>query len=412
VKSVLVIGGGVVGLFCARELLHCGFEVTLLDPEEGGCSSGNAGMIVPSHVTPLAAPGMVRLGLKMMLRPSGPLGIPPRLSGDFVRWSWRFLRSANAAHVARAAPVLRDLSMASRRLYVELAQQSGNPFGLVENGLLMVCRTRAALEEEKHAAAFAATLGLRSETLDSDALRDKDPGATYEAAGAVWYADDCHLNPEKLLHHLRDECLKGGAKFVRGQAERIIVTGDRISRVVGSEGEMQADEYVLAAGAWSPALARTAGLRLPMQAGRGYSFAVEHPPELPQICSLLIEGRVAVTPIGDRLRFAGTMEIGPVSPVVNRRRLQGMLQTIPQYLPSFRNLKVDPAEVWVGPRPVTPDGLPYLGRSARLSNLIVASGHAMMGVSLAPITGRLVAEIVGDQPSSIDLTILNPNRFG
>jgi D-amino-acid dehydrogenase len=188
--------------------------------------------------------------------------------------------------------------------------------------------------------------------------------------------------------------------------------GDRIVAVQTRSGEIQGDEFILAGGTWSSELSRKLGLSLPMQAGKGYSVTKSDPVEMPAICSIFVEARVAVTPIGDRLRFGGTMEIAGINDRVNPRRVLGILKSIPKYYPKFKVEDFEGIAAWQGMRPCSPDGLPYLGRTAIKRNLIIATGHAMMGLSLAPITGEIVAAIVDGQPPSIDVTLLNPDRYG
>ena len=188
--------------------------------------------------------------------------------------------------------------------------------------------------------------------------------------------------------------------------------GKRVHAVQTSRGELTADEFVLAGGAWSGWAARDLGLFLPVQAGKGYSVTLPTAPQRPSICAILTEARVAVTPMdGALLRFAGTMEIGGLDTAINRRRVKGMLKSIPRYFPEFQPGDFAALPVWAGLRPCSPDGLPYIGRPRLYANLVIATGHAMMGVSLAPITGKLVAEIVSDQSPSIETELLRPDRY-
>ena len=178
-----------------------------------------------------------------------------------------------------------------------------------------------------------------------------------------------------------------------------------------SRGEFAADEFILCGGSWSPVLARELGLKIPIQAGKGYSLTLTQPRELPQLCSIFTEARVAVTPMGASLRFGGTMEIAGLNEDINPVRVQGIIKSVPKYFPKFTPEDFDGIQPWRGLRPCSPDGLPYLGRTAKFSNLILATGHAMMGMSLSPITGQLVSEIVSGEKPSFDLNLLSPDRF-
>jgi D-amino-acid dehydrogenase len=428
VKSVVVIGGGIIGLSCAWEAARSGMQVTIIDRQaehEDTCSNKNAGMIVPSHIVPLAAPGMISLGLKMLFQPGGAFAIRPRLSADLIRWGLQFIRSANAGHVKRSAPLLRDLHLASRQGFLDwqdrLGGREGGDFGLVTKGLFMLCQTQAALDHEASLAELSRELGVPAEVIDANEVARLDPGADVDIQGAVYFPQDCHLRPHDLLAALKAELVQLGAEF-RWQTEacgwRKSENGSTIEalKLAGPEsngaGEWQeADAFVLAGGAWSPESVKDLDLRMPMQAGKGYSVTLPNPPQLPEICSLLTEARVAVTPVGESLRIAGTMEIAGLDRSINRSRLRGIFSAVPRYYPAFADVDFDELEVWSGLRPCSPDGLPYLGRAKNADNLIVATGHAMIGLSLAPVTGKLVGEMLRGEALSIGIEALAPGRF-
>ncbi|MFM7136668.1 MAG: FAD-dependent oxidoreductase [Planctomycetota bacterium] len=416
--GVVVVGAGVVGLASAHALAARGYRVTVIDrsPERrDGCSFGNAGMIVPSHFVPLAAPGMVWLGLTWMFDPESPFWIRPRLDRDLFAWGWRFLRASNRRQVARAEPLLRDLNLASRRCYEELADETRGigDFGLVKRGLLMLCRTERGLEEEAHFAARANALGVPAEVLDAGQTAAADPGITMAVAGSVRFPLDAHLAPERFLAKLTAACRRLGVVFRWGtEVSRIRVTGRRIAAVESADAFDEADHVVLAGGAWSPGLVRSLGLRLPMQAGKGYSLTLERPPQLPSLCSICTEARLAVTPMDGRLRIGGTMEIAGLDERVDPRRVRGIIRSALAYFPGLREADFAGVEPWKGLRPCSPDGLPYLGRTARFDNLVIATGHAMMGLSLAPITGKLVGQLVAGERPDHDLALLSPDRYG
>jgi D-amino-acid dehydrogenase len=415
-KHVLVVGGGVIGLSTACHALARGHRVTVVEregPEGSGCSFGNAGMVVPSHFVPLAAPGAISLALRFLRSRESPFAVKPRLSLDLLRWGLRFARSATRAHVARAAPVLRDLHLASRRGYEELAdEQSGALFGLEKNGLLMLCKTAHGLAEEAAAADHARALGMPAEVLSPAEAAALDPGLHLDVAGAVYFPLDCHLDPARLMALLqRRFSERGGEVAWSTTLTGWRVRGTRIDAVATNRGEISADEYVLAAGAWTSKMAHDLGVRLPLQAGKGYSLTLEHPRRQPRICSILTEARVAVTPMNGSLRFGGTLELTGLDLRINRARVRGIVRSIPQYLPDFSREDFAHLPVWSGLRPCSPDGLPYVGRFARYQNLSAATGHSMMGVSLAPVTGRLLAEILSGEKPCLDVRALSPDRF-
>lgn len=412
-KRIVVVGGGVIGLSVAAECCRRGHKVTVVEraPQTRGASLGNAGMVVPSHFIPLAAPGMVALGLKWMADPESPFYIKPRLSWDLFTWAFRFWRAGTAEHVRQASPILRDLHLASREAYSRLAE-SGADIGLKKNGLLMLCKTGEAFEEEARTAELAAKMGMSANILDADSAAKLDPKVTMDIHGAVHYPSDCHLDPGRYVQSRENVLRAAGAELAYGVE---IVgwrrEGGRITAVVTSDGEIGGDEFVLSGGTWSSDLASQLGLALPMQAGKGYSVTKADPVELPELCAIFVEARVAVTPIGDSLRFGGTMEIAGINDRINPRRVRGILKSIPQYYPKFTVDDFTGIEPWQGMRPCSPDGLPYMGRTSRVSNLVVATGHAMMGLSLAPITGEIVAGLIDGEPTPIDLRMLDADRY-
>jgi D-amino-acid dehydrogenase len=413
-KTVVVIGAGVIGLstayYCAKKG-HCVIVIERRGPLRNGCSFINAGMIVPSHFVPLAAPGMVALGLKWMWHPESPFYIQPRFNWELLDWAFKFWRAANPRHVARSAPLLRDLHWASRECFEELQTALGD-FGLTTRGLLMLCRTQRGLDEEAHLAAQANDLGVPAIVLDAKQTAQLDPAITMNIAGSVYFAKDCHLEPTRFMAALEAGCRSLGVEFVwNAEATRFTSESSRIDAVHTTQGDFAADEMIVCGGSWSPSLARSLGLKLPMQAGKGYSFDLEKPRQLPQICAILSEARVAVTPMGSTLRFGGTMEISGLNEQINPARVRGILQSIPQYYPEFTAQDFTEIEPHAGLRPCSPDGLPYLGRTQRFTNVSLATGHAMMGLSLGPITGKLMAQIVSGEVPDQNLELLSPDRF-
>ena len=414
-KSITVLGGGIIGLFTAYYAMRKGHRITIVErgaASHDSCVLGSAGMIVPSHFIPLAAPGMVAMGLRMMWDPESPFYIRPRLSGELLSWAWKFYRAATPAHVARSAPLLRDLSLASRRCFEELAGLSDNDFGLVKKGLLMLCKSEHTLAEEARTAQQANQLGIPAEVLTPAQTAKLEPGIRFDIAGAVYFPQDCHLAPQRLVASLTRALELGGASFSWStEVTGWVVKNGRIAAARTTQGEIAADEYVLAGGSWSPNMLCGLGLRLPLQAGKGYSITLPQPKRLPAICSILAEARVAVTPIGSSLRFGGTMEIAGLDQTIRQPRVNGIIKSVPKYFPEFTADDFHSLPVWSGLRPCSPDGLPYLGRFSRYPNLCAATGHAMMGLSLGPITGKLIAQILSGEKPAIELAALSPDRY-
>ena len=417
-KHVLIVGGGIVGLsvayFCSRK----GHRVTLIErggQNRDGCSFVNAGMLVPSHIVPLASPGMMQLGLRWMWNPESPFYLKPRLSTDLLGWGWRFHRAATQAHVDRAAPVLRDLHLASRDCYREWAALWNNDFHLVERGMLMLCNTEHGLEEETKAAEYARRLDISAEVLTPSETAKLEPNLRMSIAGSVYFPVDCHLTPGRLMASLAREVERAGVQVsydtgVDGWRSK----GDRIAAVRtnrADRAELAADEYIVCAGIWSKHILRDLGIRIPMQSGKGYSLTLENPASLPGICAIMSEARVAMTPMGSSLRFAGTMELTGLDERIDAARVRGIVKSVAGYFPDITPEHLERATVRTGLRPCSPDGLPYVGRVSKFANLSVAAGHAMMGMSLGPITGKLMAEILSGEPLSCSMEGLSPDRY-
>lgn len=408
---IVIVGGGVVGVCSAYYLARRGLSVTLVEKGDiaAGSSYGNAGLIVPSHSVPLAAPGVLRQGLRWMLDAESPFYIRPRPSRPLVRWLLRFRRACTADHVRRSIPLIRDLSRASLDLYRELAALPGLEFGFRQGGVLAVFRTPAGLEHGCQEAAVLEGAGIAAKVLDAESVKTLEPALRADLAGGVHFPDDAHLTPDRFV--------RGLARVAEGLGARLLThtevlgftrRGGRIATVETTRGDLAADQVVLAAGSWSGHVAAGLGLDLPIEAAKGYSVTCELPPSGPRIPLLLGESRVAVTPMGDAVRFAGTLELAGLDFTINRRRVAAIRRAVPLYLSEQPYVL---REIWRGLRPCSPDGLPYLGRSVRHENLIVATGHAMIGVSLGPVTGALVAQLAVGEVPMLDLGPLRPERF-
>jgi D-amino-acid dehydrogenase len=407
-----VIGGGVIGVSAAYYLARDGWAVTLVEKGEiaSGSSWGNAGLIVPSHSIPLAAPGVWQKGLRWMANPESPFYIRPRLDPELVRWLWQFRRACTTRHLDRAVPVLRDLGYASLALYRELAGIEGLRFGFEENGALAVYRTAKGFAEGRHEAELLGRSGIGVDVLDAGSARALEPCLGPDLAGAVLFKHDAQLIPDRFVTGLC-RVAEGLGVEVRRSAD-VLGFRTRERRVVAVETtreEIEAGEVILAAGAWSPALGRELGLRLPIQPAKGYSVTGRRPAGGPRLPVLLGEAKMAVTPMADTLRFAGTLELAGLDLSVNRRRVAAVVRAAGHFLPGADRLPV--VEIWRGLRPVTPDGLPIVGRAPGWDNVILATGHAMIGMSLGPVTGKLVAQLAGGQPPLVDPSPLRLERF-
>ncbi|MBT3343739.1 MAG: FAD-dependent oxidoreductase [Gemmatimonadetes bacterium] len=417
--DVLVIGGGIVGVCTTLYLARQGVDVTLVEKDQlaAGSSYGNAGLLVPSHSVPLAEPAAIQHGLRWMLNPASPFYIKPRFDLDLARWLWRFWRAATPERVQAAIPILRDLHMTSRALYEEMVAD-GLDFGYERRGRILLCDTQAGFADACHEAEEMGAAGIPTQQLDPAACARHLDGLACQVVGGLLYPDDAHLDPARCVAALATAASEAGAHIVENAA----VTGwqvarNRIDTVSTSQGTYQPQQIVLASGSWSPSVARGLGLTIPIQPAKGYSVTVEAPADTPRVPFMLTEAKVAVTPLsgpGDtrRVRFAGTLELAGMDLSLNTRRVDALTAAVPRYLPSWDPDHFVVEEVWGGLRPCTPDGLPMLGRTRRWQNLVLAAGHAMIGISLGAVTGQTAARLVMGSTIDHDLHLLDPDRFG
>jgi len=412
-SKAIIIGGGIIGLTSAFYLKKTGWDVTIIDKGDlsDNCSYGNAGMIVPSHFVPLAAPGMIEQGIRWMFNSKSPFYVKPSLNASLLSWGLKFLKSASKQHVEKTAKPLRDISLFSKALFKELELELDN-FGLQENGILMLYKTAKVEEEEIHLAEKAKGLGLDVETLSADACRKLQPQLDIDIKGAVHYKCDAHLYPYKLMPLLIRKLEESGVKFLRNkEVDKIRTAGEKIIAVYSGNEEFTADEYILAGGSWSPGIAKLAGLKMPLMPGKGYSFMIEEPQRRMHIPAILCEARVAVTPMNGSIRLGGTMEIDKINNKVNMNRVRGIVESTSKYFLELEPEMPGAESVWYGFRPCSPDGIPYIGRVKSYQNLVIATGHGMMGLSLGPGTGKLVSEILNHQKTSLETDIYSPSRY-
>ncbi|MEI9920239.1 MAG: FAD-dependent oxidoreductase [Bacteroidota bacterium] len=411
-KRIGIIGGGIVGLCSAFYLNRAGYKVTIIDKGDltDGCSFGNAGMIVPSHFIPLAASGMISKGIRWMFNSKSPFYVKPRVDFDLLKWGYIFYKSSNEDHVTSSAKALRDISVHSRDLYTDVFTKLPFDFEYHKRGLMMLYQSKEAEHEESETAKMANDLGVEAKVLSQEEIQKLEPDVRVSVRGGVYFPGDTHLTPQKFVNGLISHLKASGVEFITSSEVLDVVTWNKtIKGIRVGDRELSFDEYVLAAGSWSGEMGKKLGLKLPMQAGKGYSFTINDVAKNIRIPSILLEGRVAVTPMGNSLRFGGTMEIGGINHDINTNRVRGIVETIPKYYP---DMKIEfPSKIWHGLRPCSPDGLPYIGRPRSIDNLVVATGHSMMGVSLAPATGEFVLDLVDGTRSSIDLNKFDVDRF-
>jgi D-amino-acid dehydrogenase len=413
-SRVVIVGGGIIGLFTAYYLSEEGFEVTILDKGDmaDSCSIGNAGMIVPSHIVPLASPGIISKGLKWMLSSTSPFYIHPRLDRRLMQWCLLFYKSATRKHVEYSIPYLKNLSLYSKSLYLKLAAQySEGNLGLEEKGLLMLYKTKEAAHEEEAFAALARQHGLGAEVLSKEDVQRMEPHVGVDALGAVFFPGDAHLHPARLNEFLVNHLESKGVKIVRHtKVLNFAFAGKTVKSVITDKGDYAADYVIITAGAWSGEVANKLKISMPMLGGKGYSFLVDNQPAI-QRPAILTEARVAVTPFGGQVRFGGTMEITNDNISTNESRVRGIHNAVSRYYGDFQCAFPDKKDIWSGMRPCSPDGLPYIGFTERWNNVLFGSGHSMMGISLAPATGKLLAEQLMNRKVQVRIDAFSPDRY-
>lgn len=362
--SIHIVGAGIVGLCTAWYLKKAGFRVTLIDANDNteGTSFGNAGMIVPSHFVPMAAPGVISQGLKWMLNSKSPFYIKPRLNLDLVQWLWHFFQSANAQHVTRSIPVLYELNEKSKALYREMASEAGFAFGFQEKGLLMLYQTQKQAEEEEKLAEKAHKLGVTAEILDADGLKKLEPEMDLEVLGGLYFPGDAHLYPNQLMEQLKAHLKQSGVTFLPNTTVvDFKCEASKIEALVTDKNEvLPIKKVLLTTGSWSGLLLKKAGVKLHVQDGKGYSITLKNPVLRPRIPTLLSEAKVAVTPMGQDLRIGGTLEISGLSKKIDQQRIRGILESVPKY---YKNLTVpfdQETPIWQGYRPCTQMACPTL----------------------------------------------------
>ena len=411
-KEVVIIGGGIIGLCSAYYLQKEGCAVTIIDQSgmTKGASFVNAGYITPSHIIPLSAPGMITKGLKWMFDTASPFYVKPRLDKDFLKWAWAFKKSATASKVEKAIPIIKEINILGRTLYEEIKQSGDFNFHYERKGLLMLYKTDKAGEEEWEVGQRAIKEGLNVNHITAEEVKKMEPNAAIDCKGAVYFDSDAHMTPKEFMAEMVSYLKEKGVPFyTHEKVQDLVISKDAIKEVMTTKRKLKADEVLIAAGSWSPLLTRKLGVKIPIQAGKGYRINTERETGI-TIPALLVEAKVAVTPMNGFTRFAGTMELAGFNDNINPKRVKAISNSVSNYYQGLSLTKEEEATADFGLRPCSPDGLPYIGRTHKYKNLIIASGHAMMGWSLGPPTGKLVSEIISDKKLSLDIKPFHPDR--
>ncbi|MFE9204325.1 NAD(P)/FAD-dependent oxidoreductase [Micromonospora sp. NPDC007230] len=412
--DVLVIGAGVVGLFCAWFLRAAGHTVTVVDRGEVGdpaaCSAGNTGFVGTQGSAPLAEPGVPAKGLRWLLDPESPFHVRPRPDVGLLAWLWHFRRYCTERHARAGFEVL--LALKQRGLAILHEVCAGDLADtLTARGMVLACQTEQGYAQARRGIPAAVERGVPLRELDRAELARLEPGVDFAIAGALLNEEGAALRIPAFLVGFARALRERGVEIITGAEVRgFEVTGRRVRAVRTSQGDLRPAEVVIAAGVWSLACARTLGVGLMLQPAKGYTVTVAAGPGTPTRPLLLSEGKVAVMPLGDRVRVGGTLELSGLDTSVSPRRVDGILRTVRAYLPGLdtdRRL-----HVWSGLRPCTPDSLPLIGRAGAYGNVSVATGHGHIGMGLAPAGGQLLAQLIGGVPPDLPLETFALDRFG
>lgn len=403
-RDVIVVGGGVVGAACAYFLRQAGRSVTIVESGRfgGGCSHGNCGYICPSHVLPLAVPGALWSTLKTLASRNSPLKVRFRFDPTLWRWFWQFAKRCNRHDMLATGHALQSLLQSSRQLYDTLLRETLTDVEWQDRGLLFVFQSEPAMQ---HYADVDRLLrdefNLGADRYDGDALLKLEPSLKPGIAGAWHYQTDCHIRPDKLMAAWRRTLVDQGVQILENcSLQDLSVQGQQVRSVVTSQGTLDSDQIVIATGAWTPQLQRLLRHPIAIQPGKGYSLTLPETEHAPRVPMIFEEHRVAITPLSGAYRIGSTMEFAGYDATLNPSRLQLLRDGAAKYL---RDPIANTAtESWWGWRPMTPDGLPYIGAVPAFSNLYLAAGHGMLGVSLATATGRLIAELTTNQTPHVD----------
>jgi D-amino-acid dehydrogenase len=399
-------------LACAHYLAKAGRSVRVIEQNTvgAGASHGNCGLVFVSDLLPLCIPGAVRKEILGLLNRTSPLYIKPTLDPARLSWLLRFAGMCRAAYLPHAIRARAAILQSSDILFAELLQGGAIEADYERRGVLLVYRTESAMQAYEWVNAQLKPYGLAAEALMGQALQSVEPALRPDVHGAWYHRADSHLRPERLLQSWKRSLLSAGVAIEEDCGLKgFYLSGDRIEGAATGRGVVSAAHYVLAAGVWSAAIARQLDLKLPIQPGKGYSITMERPALCPRIPCYLYERRVVATPWPGGYRLGGTMEFSGFSTTLNSGRVRALEQAARDYLTDPIGHPV--TEEWSGLRPMTYDDLPVIGPGSRCRNLVLATGHGMLGVTTAPATGRLVAEIVCGRPPHIDPSPFRPDRF-
>jgi D-amino-acid dehydrogenase len=411
-ERVIIIGGGAVGVCCAYFLANSGFRVLLLEENEicSGCSYGNLGLLAASHCTPLASAGVIAKAIKWTFDPESPFSIHWRADPQLAAWLLRYVRASYFMSAPATAELLR-IVLDSMSLFDQLSRRDDLKFGYEKQGVLELFATRAAFRGASRRAESLRRAGLEVEILDSEATRLLEPAASANVYGSLLYKDDCHVQPADFVLGLANVAKSIGAEILEQSAITSLRTsGNCITGVCTRDSYFPASTVILAAGCATPALVKPLGISLPVQSARGYSFTAPGGGGNLLRPIMLAESKALLTPMGNDLRLGGVLELTEIDSTVDTRRAQALVRSVRRYLSP--EISFDGLEPWSGYRPCSPDGFPIVGWSQRWENLMYATGHGMLGLTLAPLTGQIAVELAAGRTLSNEMARFSSARFG
>lgn len=410
-SDVLIVGGGIIGLSTAVQLAKGGAHVTVLEKNKvgHGCSYGNAGWMTPCFALPLPMPGLFLKSLKWLMNPDSPLYIKPSLDPLLFKWLARFTLAMNMKQAEAATEALVLLSKVSLELYEKLAQEYPE-IGFEKKGLLMVAQSRDGVRAAHDEMNLVSRYQIPGRAMTGDEIRAMEPSLNGHLEGGVYFPAEAHAEPLKVVEALARQAQALGVKIEEGVAfAGVTASQGKVQSVQTSQGSKGADVYVLATGSWSTELAQQMQLSIPILGGKGYAMIVPPLPTQPQHPIMLIEKKIAITPRENSLRVAGTLELVNQDFSITERRVRAIVRGAREFLPLPENPEVQ--ELWRGLRPCSPDGVPLIGFSKRLSNVALACGHQMLGLQSGFGTGQLLADLILKGQSDLDRKVYNPDRF-